>query len=98
MNPSVVSVQIVQIGPFVAVRIVSMAMRAIHQKQMPALRCVGCQLWRLHRGLSAARKRRDRNRGLFVSNDRCNPEHSDQRCPRGTDRREKRSTFAPVLH
>jgi hypothetical protein len=30
MNPSVVSVQIVQIGSFVAMCIVSMAMRAIH--------------------------------------------------------------------
>jgi hypothetical protein len=35
MNPSVASVQIMPIGPFVAMRIVSMAMGAIHQKQMP---------------------------------------------------------------
>ena len=40
MNPGVAFVQIMQIRPFVAMRIVSMAMRAIHQKQMPALRCV----------------------------------------------------------
>jgi hypothetical protein len=30
MNPGVASVQIMQVGPFVAMRIVSMAMRAIH--------------------------------------------------------------------
>jgi hypothetical protein len=30
MNPGVAFVQIMQIGPFVAMRIVSMAMRAIH--------------------------------------------------------------------
>ena len=38
MNPVVASVQIMQIRAFVAVRILSMTMRAIHQKQMPALR------------------------------------------------------------
>jgi hypothetical protein len=47
MNPGVASVQIMQIGPFVAMRIVSMAMRAIHQKQMPALRSIGRQFRRL---------------------------------------------------
>jgi hypothetical protein len=30
MNPVVASVQIMQVGPFVTARIVSMAMRAIH--------------------------------------------------------------------
>jgi hypothetical protein len=49
--------QVMQIGPFVAARIVSMAMRAIHLKQMPALRRVGCQLRRLCRSLSADGKR-----------------------------------------
>ena len=47
MNPGVASVQIMQIGAFVAMRIVSMAMRAIHQKQMPALRCVGLSIPRI---------------------------------------------------
>ena len=54
--------QIMQIGPFVAMRIVSMAMRAIHQKQMPALRRIGAKLRRLDCSLSTVYKRRDRNR------------------------------------
>jgi hypothetical protein len=43
MNPGVASVQIMQIGPFVAARIIAMTVRAIHHEQMPALRCVDCQ-------------------------------------------------------
>jgi hypothetical protein len=57
MNPGVASVQIMQIGPFVAARIVSMAMRAIHQKQMPALPGVDRQFSRLCRRLSSDPKR-----------------------------------------
>jgi hypothetical protein len=41
MNPRVASVQIMQVGSLIAARIVSMAVRAIHQKQMPALRRIG---------------------------------------------------------
>jgi hypothetical protein len=98
MNPGVASVQIMQIGSLVAARIVSVAMRAIHQKQMPALRCIDRKLWRLHRSLSTCRKRRYRNRRLFVSHDRRNSERADQRRTGGADRREKGFTFAPVLH
>jgi hypothetical protein len=98
MNPGLAFVQIMQIGPLIAMRIVSMAMRAIHQKQMPALRCIGRKLRWLHRSLSAGRKRRDRNRGLSVSHDRCNSEHASERGTRGADRREKSFTFAPVLY
>jgi hypothetical protein len=47
MNPGVAPAQIMQIGPFVAVRIVSVAMRTIHQKQMPASRSIGRQFRRL---------------------------------------------------
>ena len=86
MNPGVASVQIMQIGPFVAMRIVSMAMRAIHQKQMPALRCIGAKLRRLDCSLSIGYKRRDRNRGLSVSHDRRNSEHADERRRGGADR------------
>jgi hypothetical protein len=57
MNPGVASVQIVQIGAFVAICIVSMAMRAIQQKQMPALRGTGRKLNRLCRCLSTDPKR-----------------------------------------
>jgi hypothetical protein len=57
MNSGVAFVQIMQIGPFVAMRIVSMAMRAIHHEQMLALRCIGCLFRRLCRSLSAGRKR-----------------------------------------
>jgi hypothetical protein len=49
MNSGIAPVQIIQVGPFVAVRIVSMAMRTILQKQMPALRCIGRKLRRLQR-------------------------------------------------
>jgi len=38
------SVEVAQIEALIATPIISMAMRAIHQKQMPALRCVDCQL------------------------------------------------------
>ena len=37
-NPGIASVQIVQVRSFVTARVVSMAMRTIHQEQMPALR------------------------------------------------------------
>jgi hypothetical protein len=57
MNSGIAPVQIMQVGPFVAVRIVSVAMRTIHQKQMPALRSIGRQFRRLCRNLSAGRKR-----------------------------------------
>jgi hypothetical protein len=49
MNPRVAFVQIR--------RIVCVAMRTIHQKEMPALRSIGRQFRRLCRSLGAARKR-----------------------------------------
>jgi hypothetical protein len=57
MNPGVASVQITQVGSLAPARIVSVAMRAIHQKTNAGLRCIDRKLWRLHRSLSAGRKR-----------------------------------------
>jgi hypothetical protein len=57
MDPSVASVQIMQIGPFIAMRIVSMTMRAIHQKQMPTLDRIDRKVRWLDRSLGSGRKR-----------------------------------------
>jgi hypothetical protein len=54
-NASIAPVEIMQIGPFAA-RIKAMTMGAIHHEQMPALRCVGCQLRRLCRSLSGRKR------------------------------------------
>ena len=59
MNPGVASVQIMQIGPFIAMRIISMAMRAIHEKEMSALHCIGRKLRLLHGSLSTGCERRN---------------------------------------
>jgi len=47
MNAGVASMPIMPIGPFVAMRIVFMAMGAIHQKQMPPLCCIGLSIPRI---------------------------------------------------
>ena len=98
MNPNVASVQIMQVGSLIAARIVSMAMRAVHQKQMPTQCCIGRRFRWLQRSLSTGRKRRDRDRGLSVSNDGRNCEHAGERQTGCADRSEKSFTLAPVLH
>ena len=79
VNTRVAFVQVVKIRAFVTSGIVSMAMRAIHQEQKAALRCVTCEVRRFRRSLCTGQNARKQNRKRRVRNDQRNPERDNER-------------------